>query len=137
MPVFKDADEVYRCLGGMFAAAVATDDFGGSARDTGLVVRLIVTEPDCEMIIDFPAGKVLTGAAAEGLDSTVQLTMSGDNSNKFWQGKLYFTMAMAQRKVKMEGNRPAALKLLPLTGPLFEQYRTTLKAEGREDLLLS
>jgi putative sterol carrier protein len=137
MAAFTDPDEVYRCLGGMFSAAVAIDDFAATARETGLVVRLIVTEPDCEMIIDFPAGKVLTGPAADGLDSTVQLTMSGDNSNKFWQGKLNFTMAMAQRKVKMEGNRAAALKLLPLTGSLFEIYRETLKAEGREDLLLA
>jgi len=136
MPVFSDADEVYRCLGGMFATAVTTDEIVEATKDTKLVVRLIVTEPDAEIVIDFPQAKVLTGAAADGVDSTVQLTMSAENNNKFWQGKLNFTMAMAQRKVKMEGNRTAALKLLPLTGPLFQAYRETLKAEGRDDLLM-
>jgi hypothetical protein len=34
--------------------------------------------------------------------------------------------------------RPAssALNLLPLTGPLFENYIAALKAAGREDLLI-
>lgn len=137
MTTFSDADEVYRCLGGMFTAAVTMDEIAIATKDSQLVVRLIVTEPAAEIIIDFPGAKVLTGDAAAGVPSTVQLTMSAENNNKFWQGKLNFTMAMAQRKVKMEGNRTAALKLLPLTGPLFAQYRETLKAEGREDLLLT
>jgi putative sterol carrier protein len=68
--------------------------------------------------------------------SSVQLRMSSDNSNKFWQGKLNLTLAIAQRKVKLDGKRSVALKLLPLTGPLFEQYRQLLKDNGRQDLLV-
>lgn len=136
MSTFKDADEVYKYIGGMFGTAVVTQSFIDATEGTGLVIRLIQTDPDCEMIIDFPGQKVITGAAAEGVPSTVQLRMSSDNSNKFWQGKLNFTLAMAQRKVKLEGKRSVALKLLPLTGPLFENYIATLKAEGREDLLV-
>lgn len=136
MTTFKDADEVYTYIGGMFTKAVNEQSFIDATKDTGLVVRLIQTDPAAELIIDFPAQKVFTGAAADGVPSTVQLRMSSDNSNKFWQGKLNFTLAMAQRKVKLEGKRSLALKLLPLTQPLFAQYIQMLKDSGREDLIV-
>ena len=136
MAVFKDAEEVYTYIGGAFSTAVEDPTFVEATKGTGLVVRLIQTDPDCEMVIDFEGQKVLTGVAAEGVPSTVQLRMSSDNSNKFWQGKLNFTLAMAQRKVKLDGKRSVALKLLPLTGPIFEKYIASLKAAGREDLLV-
>jgi putative sterol carrier protein len=136
MAVFRDAEEVYTYVGGAFNTAVHDPKFIEATKGTGLVVRLIQTDPDCEMIIDFEGQKVLTGAAAEGVPSNVQLRMSSDNSNKFWQGKLNFTLAMAQRKVKLDGKRSVALKLLPLTGPLFEKYIDALKAAGRTDLLV-
>jgi len=136
MAVFSDAEEVYTYIGGAFTTAVNDPKFIEATKGTGLVVRLIQTDPDCELIIDFEGRKVLTGAAADGVPSSVQLRMSSDNSNKFWQGKLNFTLAMAQRKVKLDGKRSVALKLLPLTGPLFEKYSDSLKAAGREDLLV-
>ena len=137
MSVFKDADEVYTYIGGAFSTAVHDPQFVAATKGTGLVVRLIQTEPTAEMVIDFEGQKVLTGDAAEGVPSSVQLRMSSDNSNKFWQGKLNFTLAMAQRKVKLDGKRSVALKLLPLTGPIFEKYIESLKSAGREDLLVS
>ncbi|MFJ8816623.1 SCP2 sterol-binding domain-containing protein [Amycolatopsis thermoflava] len=136
MSTFKDADEVYTYIGGIFERAVKEPSFIEATAGTGLVVRLVQNDPDATMIIDFPGQKVLTGAAAEGAPSTVQLRMSSDNSNRFWQGKLNFTLAMAQRKVKLEGKRSVALKLLPLTGPLFETYKQLLTDAGRADLLL-
>jgi putative sterol carrier protein len=135
MAVFKDAEEVYTYVGGAFTTAVHDPKFIEATKGTGLVIRLIQTDPDCEMIIDFEGQKVLTGAAAEGVPSSVQLRMSSDNSNKFWQGKLNFTLAMAQRKVKLDGKRSVALKLLPLTGPIFEKYIGALTEAGRTDLL--
>jgi len=137
MPVFKDADEVYTYIGGAFTTAVHDPQFVEATKGTGLVVRLIQTEPTAELVIDFEGQKVLTGDAADGVPSSVQLRMSSDNSNKFWQGKLNFTLAMAQRKVKLDGKRSVALKLLPLTGPIFEKYVASLKTAGREDLLVS
>ena len=136
MSVFKDAEEVYTFIGGMFETAVHDPAFVEATKGTGLVVHLIQTDPDAEMIIDFEGQKVLTGAAAAGVASNVTLRMSSNNSNRFWQGKLNFTLAMAQRKVKLEGKRSVALKLLPLTNPLFETYTQTLKDAGRSDLLV-
>lgn len=136
MSTFTDADEVYTYIGGMFERAVHEQSFIDATEGTGLIVQLTQTDPDATMIIDFPGQRVLCGAAAAGVPATVQLRMSSDNSNKFWQGKLNFTLAMAQRKVKLDGKRSVALKLLPLTQPLFAGYIQTLKDTGRDDLLV-
>ena len=135
MSTFKDADEVYTYIGKMFEVAVADPAFVKATKDTDLVVLLTQTDPAATMLIDFPGQKVLCADAVLGASSTVQLRMSSDNSNKFWQGKLNFTLAIAQRKVKLDGKRSLALKLLPLTAPLFATYKATLREAGREDLL--
>ncbi|MET8427855.1 SCP2 sterol-binding domain-containing protein [Nocardia sp. NPDC004860] len=136
MSTFKSADEVYTYIGGIFEAATREPAFIEATAGTGLVIKLIQTDPDAVMVIDFPGQKVTTGDAARDMNSTVQLRMSSDNSNRFWQGKLNFTLAMAQRKVKLEGKRSVALKLLPLTAGLFDVYKTLLVGSGREDLLI-
>ena len=137
MAGFTNADEVYTYIGGMFETAVKTDAIVEATKDTDLVLQMTLTEPEAVIVVDFPGAKVLCGAAAEGVETTVQLSMSGENANKFWQGKLNLPMAMAQRKVRMDGNKTSALKLLPLTGPLYETYLNTLRADGRDDLIIS
>lgn len=133
---FKDADEVYAYIGKMFQIAVNDPSFVSATKGTGLVVLLTQTDPDATILIDFPGRKVLCGNGAADVAHTVRLRMSSDNSNLFWQGKLNFTLAMAQRKVKLDGKRSVALKLLPLTTPLFDTYKTTLREAGRDDLLV-
>lgn len=135
MSTFKDADEVYAYLGKMFEIAVNDAQFVEATKDGDLVVRLTHTDPASTILIDFPGQKVTCGDAAEGAPSTVELKMTADNSHKFWLGKLNLTLAMAQGKAKMSGSRTKALKLLPLTKPLFATYEELLRDAGREDLL--
>lgn len=133
---FADADEVYNYLGATFSRAVTDPFFVQATKDTGLVVLLVQTNPAAKMLIDFPGQKVLLGDAAAGASWTVRLRMSSDNSNRFWQGQLNLTLAMAQRKVKLDGKRSVALKLVSITDRLFAAYRQTLRDAGREDLLV-
>ncbi|MCU1693737.1 MAG: hypothetical protein JWM64_2828 [Frankiales bacterium] len=136
MSTFKDADEVYAYIGKAMEACVTEPQFVQATKDGTLVVLITQTDPAATILVDFPGQKVLTGDAAAAAPSTVQLKMSSDNANKFWQGKLNFTLAMAQRKVKLEGKRSTALALLPLTGPIFDKYKAILAEAGREDLLV-
>jgi putative sterol carrier protein len=136
LSTFKDADEVYAYIGQAMEACVVEETFVEATKDGSLVVRITQTNPDAYILVDFPGQKVLTGTAAEQAPATVQLRMSSDNANKFWQGKLNFTLAMAQRKVKLDGKRSLALGLLPLTGPIFEKYKAILAEAGRKDLLV-
>jgi hypothetical protein len=133
---FKDAEEVYTYIGKAFELAVVDDKFVEATKGGNLVVLITQTEPDATILVDFPAQKVLCGDAAVGATSSVQLRMSSDNANKFWQGKLNFTLALAQRRVKLDGRRSTALALLPLTGAIFEKYKALLVESGREDLIV-
>jgi putative sterol carrier protein len=135
MSTFKNADEVYDYIGKMFETAVTDPTFIEATKDSELVIKLTQTDPAATILIDFPGQKVTCGEAALGAPATVDLRMSSDDSHKFWLGKLNFTLALAQRKVKMEGSRTKALKLLPLTKPLFATYEALLRAAGRQDLL--
>ena len=135
MSVFKDEDEVYTYIGKVFEMAVVDPTFVEATKDSGLVVKLTQTDPAATILIDFPGQKVTCGEAAQTGAATVDLRMTSDDSHKFWLGKLNFTLAMAQRKVKMEGSRTKALKLLPLTKPLFAKYEQLLRESGRQDLL--
>ena len=137
MSTFKDADEVYAYIGKAMEACVVDPTFVEATKDGSLVVLITQTDPAASVLIDFPGQKVLCGDAAAAAPSTVQLRMSSDNANRFWQGKLNFTLAMAQRKVKLEGKRSTALGLLPLTGPIFDKYKAILAEAGRADLLVS
>ena len=136
MSTFKSADEVYDYIGKMFETAVTDPTFIEATKDSELVIKLTQTDPTATILIDFPGQKVTCGEAALGAPATVDLRMSSDDSHKFWLGKLNFTLALAQRKVKMEGSRTKALKLLPLTKPLFATYEELLRAAGRQDLLV-
>lgn len=136
MSTFKDADEVYAYIGKAMEACVVEPAFVEATKDGTLVVKIIQTAPDATILVDFPGQKVLCGDAAADAPSTVQLRMSSDNANRFWQGKLNFTLAMAQRKIKLEGKRSTALGLLPLTGPIFDTYKAILADAGRSDLLV-
>jgi putative sterol carrier protein len=136
LSTFKDADEVYAFIGKAMEACVVEPKFVEATKDGNLVVLIQQTDPEAYVLVDFPGQKVLTGDAAKAAASTVQLRMSSDNANKFWQGRLNFTLAMAQRKVRLEGKRTTALALLPLTDPIFETYKAILTEAGRTDLLV-
>jgi putative sterol carrier protein len=136
LSTFKDADEVYAFIGKAMEACVVDPTFVKATKDGSLVVLITQTDPAVSILVDFPGQKVVCGDAAANAPSTVQLRMSSDNANKFWQGKLNFTLAMAQRKVKLEGKRSTALALLPLTGPIFDKYKAILTEAGRTDLLV-
>lgn len=133
---FQDATEVYQYMGKMFELAVNEPQFVDATKDSGLVVRLNYTDPDSTILIDFPGRAVaFDDEAAAATTPTVDLYMSTDDAHQFWLGKLNFPLAMAQRKVKMEGSTAKALKLLPLTKPLFASYEQLLNDAGRDDLL--
>ncbi len=136
MPKFENADEVYRYMGKMFEEAVGNPEFAEATKDSSLVVKLTYTDPESVILIDFPGRSVTYGAeAAAHADPTVNLQMSADDGHQFWLGKLNFAVAMAKRKVKMEGSVSKAMSLLPLTKPMFASYEQLLRDAGRTDLL--
>jgi hypothetical protein len=59
----------------------------------------------------------------------VKMAMSSETANKYFQGKENVAMAIARRRIKSGGDVKAALALMPITKPVFPQYRAMLEEE--------
>lgn len=131
---FKDASEVREFLGGVFETAFADPEIGPKLKDTGIVLKTVYTEPEATLIIDTVNGEVREGD--ESSESTAEMLMTADTGNGYWQGKVNLPLAMAKSKIKVQGNVASLLKLAPLGKKLYPKYIDSLKAAGREDLLV-
>jgi hypothetical protein len=61
--------------------------------------------------------------------SKVQMKMSSETANKYFQGKENVPVAIARRRIKTGGDIKAALALIPITKPVYAQYRAYIEAE--------
>ena len=55
--------------------------------------------------------------------------MSSETCNKYFQGKENVAMAIARRRIKTGGDVKAALALIPITKPVYEQFRDLVTTE--------
>ncbi len=62
-------------------------------------------------------------------DPKVEMTMSSEVANKYFQGKENVPVALARRRIKSSGDIKAALKLIPITKPVFAKYRELIERE--------
>src|SRR5918998_714129 len=59
----------------------------------------------------------------------VKMDMSSETANKYFQGKENVALAIARRRIKSGGDVKAALALMPITEPVYAQYRAVVEAE--------
>jgi putative sterol carrier protein len=133
--LFRDAQDVYDCIGKIFEEAITDPEIGPKTKQAGISIRFEFTEPDSVIDADFGTGTVTYGADVPAREPDVKMAMAADYANKFWLGKLNLVMAMAKRQVKASGSVPEMLKMLPLSKPLYARYEAKLKANGRDDLI--
>ena len=131
---FKDAEEVRTYIGGIFETAFADPDIGPKLADTGLVVAFDFSEPDAVVVIDM-ANKAVHGADG-GPAPAATMMMTADTGNAYWQGKVNLPLAMAKKKIRVDGNVASLLKLAPLGKKLYPSYVERLKNDGRDDLIV-
>jgi hypothetical protein len=59
----------------------------------------------------------------------VRMTMTSEVANKYFQGRENVPIAIARRRIKAGGDVKSALKLIPITKPLYESYREMIEAD--------
>lgn len=64
MAVFKDEDEVYSFLAGIFRRGLEKDGLGDKLANSGVVLRVHYTDPNAVVTVDMPNKVVETGAAS-------------------------------------------------------------------------
>jgi putative sterol carrier protein len=70
------------------------------------------------------------GEQAQAEQVEVDMFMSADDGHRFWLGELNIPMAMARKKIRIQGPVGVLLKLLPALQPAFGMYRDFLTERG-------
>jgi SCP-2 sterol transfer family len=132
---FQSADEFREVIDRVFAMMSTDPEMGPKLRDANTPQRFDF--PDVDMVVNI-------GSAAQDAEDEhclvwdwsddvdwqpeVRMTMNSDVANRYFQGKENIPMAIARRRIKTSGNVKKALALLPVTKPVFAQYRAMLEA---------
>jgi len=120
MAYFKDREEVYQYIGAIFEQALSDPVLGPKFAASGVVLKLVYTDPDSTLVVDMPGGK--------------EMFMKADVAHRFWLGKVNIGMALAKGDMRAKGPVPKILKLVPLASSLYPRYRQMLVDDGRQDL---
>lgn len=136
---FNDSAEVAKYIGGIFEAAFEDAEIGPKLVATGLVIAFDFTEPEAVVVIDMANKSVRQGGSNDpsgGPSPMATMSMTADTGNAYWQGKVNLPLAMAKKKIKVDGNVASLLKLAPLGKKLYPVYIDRLKNDGRDDLIV-
>lgn len=135
MGYFKDAEEVYEHLGGLFRRLADDPELGSKLRRADTVVRYEHTEPDAVITVRVKEGEPAEiDFGASGMEPEVTMAMPADVAHRFWLGEVNVAVALARGQIRAEGPVDKLLRIVPLARPAFPLYREQLIAEGRADL---
>jgi hypothetical protein len=130
---FRSQAEFREVMDKTFALMRDDPDMGPKLRDADTPQRFEFT--DFEMVVNIRAGGAdEPNLAWEWTDDVawepqVRMAMSSETANRYFQGKENVAIAIARRKIKAGGDVKAALQILPLTKPLFPQYRAMIASD--------
>jgi hypothetical protein len=131
---FRSAEECREVMDGVFELMSTDPEMGPKLRDAETPQRFEF--PDLDLVVNITAadgdeGKNLRWEWSDdvGWDPEVQMTMDSDVANRYFQGKENVAMAIARRRIKTSGNVKKALALIPITKPIYEQYRAMIERD--------
>ncbi len=134
MPEFKSAAEFREVMDRVFTIMSTDAEMGPKLRDARVPQRFEF--PDQEAVVnitydDSGGDQNLRWKWSDAVDwePQVEMTMSSEVANKYFQGKENVPIALARRRIKSAGDMKAALKLIPITKPVFAKYREMLERE--------
>ena len=131
---FESAKELRQVIDKVFSMMDADPEMGPKLRDADTPQRFEFS--DFDIVVNIRA-------AREGEDGNlhwewsddvawkpkVEMTMSSEVANRYFQGKENVAMAVARRRIKTSGDLKAALALIPITNAIHDPYREYLESE--------
>ncbi len=134
MSAFRSPKEFREVMDRIFSLMDEDPDMGPQLRDADVPQRFEFE--DLDLVVNIRAA---TPGEATNLvwvwsddvawDARVQMKMSSETANRYFQGKENVAMAIARRRIKTGGDVKAALALIPITKPLFAHYRELVEQE--------
>jgi hypothetical protein len=133
-PEFSSSKEFRTVIDRVFQMMDEDPDMGPKLREADVPQRFEFTDVDMVMNVR---------AARDGEDGNlhwewtddvdwkpkVRMEMSSETANRYFQGKENVAIAIARRRIKTGGDVKAALALIPITKPIYANYRAMLEQE--------
>ena len=133
-PVFDSPAEFKAVIDRVFSMLDEDPSMGPELRDADVPMRYEFE--DLDLVANIRAARDdedgnLHWEWSEDVDwePRVKMAMSSETANKYFQGKENVALAIARRRIKSGGDIRAALALMPVTKPVFAQYRAMIEAE--------
>src|SRR2546423_9217244 len=128
MAAFKSPQEFREVMDKTFTIMSTDPEMGPKLRDAQVPQRFEFPDMDAVVNVtyDDSGGEQnlrWTWSDAVDWEARVEMTMDSDVANKYFQGKESVPVALARRRIKSSGDIKAALKLIPITKPVFAKYR--------------
>lgn len=131
---FKSAAEFREVMDKVFTMMSTDPEMGPKLRDAETPQRFEF--PDMDLVVnirdaDGDDGQNLKWEWSDDVDwdPDVKMTMDSDVANRYFQGRENVAMAIARRRIKTSGNVKKALAMIPITKPVYEQYRDLVERE--------
>lgn len=136
MPTFASAEEMYSIVTPYLEQLTADPVVGPKFVAANTSFRVTYTNPDGVFLLNATQNPavVTAGEQAQNAAAEVGLTMSADDGHKFWLGDLNIPIALAKRKVKIDGPVTKLFGLLPALQPAYAKYKSYLGEIGRPEL---
>jgi hypothetical protein len=129
--VFHSADEFRQVMDKTFGLMSDDPDMGPKLRDADTPQRFEF--PDLDLVVNVTAGdrENLRWDWTDDVpwEPEVEMTMDSEIANRYFQGKENIAIALARRRIRSKGNTKKALALVPVTKPVFAQYREMIEAD--------
>ena len=131
MPFYESTEQLKQVFETFWPRALLNEDVYEKMVKSQIVVRFDIVQPEIHVTIDFknpgPDGKIGTLSFDSTAEPEIVVWSTSETTNKFWQGKLNTTVAMAKGQVKMQGSIAKALGLLSKIKPLFKIFPEVLR----------
>ena len=131
---FSSPQEFRDVIDKTFAMMSEDPEMGPGLRDADVPQRFEFE--DLDLVVNIRAASPDEGANLywEWTDDVpwepkVQMKMSSEVANKYFQGKENVAIAIARRRIKAGGDVKAALQLIPISKPVFGRYRDMVERE--------
>jgi hypothetical protein len=131
---FNSAAEFRNVMDRVFTLMSTDPEMGPALRDAETPQRFEF--PDVDMVVnityaDDGGEQNLQWEWSDDVswEPEVGMTMDSEIANRYFQGKENIAMAIARRRIKTSGNVKKALALIPITKPVYAQYREMLEKD--------
>jgi hypothetical protein len=132
---FKSADEFREVMDKTFELMSTDPQMGPKLREAETPQRFEFPDLDLAVNVTYApeveGGQHLRWEWSDDVpwEPEVEMKMDSAVANRYFQGKENIAIALARRRIKSSGNVKKALALVPVTKPVFKQYREMIEAD--------